>query len=354
MSLLADLLSKVKHEETRADIPPDLRQRVREGSKNRSKKRRFTAFLVVALVVIAAGYGAIYLTQLYIGTPIPSTKPAVKRDLPPSPQPPAATPVPAAAPATVPAAAVTPPKEVPRTPAVQQAGSPAVSAPKPIRVPAARTGRVVRPARDTSPDTAPTGPEARVSDRRVEKDAHLYAARNYEQERAYHEALGEYRKALAMDPENPVILSNLAGILVRLNRYEEAAMQAQRALVIRKDYVPALINLGLARISLGRETEGEDSLLRAREIEPTHPHVLLNLALLYERRKILDKAAPLFRGLAERGNSQGYLGLARIAEKQGRMGDAEALYREILNIDAMDMEAKKLAAERLSLILHSR
>lgn len=220
-------------------------------------------------------------------------------------------------------------------------------------MPAAKAG----PGRDEGlarTDTTLPSPEAKASDRRAEKDMYLYGARNYEQSGAYHEALGEYRKALALDPENPVIMNNVASLLVRLNRYEDAATQAQRALRVRQDYVPALINLGLARIGLGQEVEGETSLLKAREMEPAHPQVLLNLALLYERKKAFDRATPLFRSLAEKANSQGYLGLARIAEKQGRTADAEALYREILAIDTLDREAKKLAAERLSLILHSR
>ena len=48
--------------------------------------------------------------------------------------------------------------------------------------------------------------------------------------------------------------------------------------------------------------------------------------------------------------AQGYLGLARVAEKQGRWSDAIALYREILRMEEVPPNIKVMANERIRLL----
>ncbi|MCC6346314.1 MAG: tetratricopeptide repeat protein, partial [Nitrospirales bacterium] len=74
---------------------------------------------------------------------------------------------------------------------------------------------------------------------------------------------------------------------------------------------------------------------------------LLNLALLHEKAKEYDKASRSFTRLLETGDLQGYLGMARIAEKKGQRAEALRLYREILSLNDLDTKTRKMINERL-------
>ncbi|MDP6624930.1 MAG: hypothetical protein QGG87_00540 [Nitrospinota bacterium] len=43
---------------------------------------------------------------------------------------------------------------------------------------------------------------------------------------------------------------------------------------------------------------------------------------------------------------QGYLGLARIAEKQNRISDAIIIYRELVSMKGIDPQVKRMAHDR--------
>ncbi len=111
-----------------------------------------------------------------------------------------------------------------------------------------------------------------------------------------------------------------------------------------------MINIGIAYIRLNNQSEGEAYLSKALSIEPSNSYALLNLGLLYEKRGDNDKAYGYFSKLSEIGNIHGHLGIARIAEKQGRNSDAVRIYREILSMNNIDPKTRKLVNDRLLLL----
>ena len=60
----------------------------------------------------------------------------------------------------------------------------------------------------------------------------------------WHEAVEEFRAAVELDPEDPLLRSNLAVGLYRLEDLEGASSQFDEALRLRPDHAPALYGAG--------------------------------------------------------------------------------------------------------------
>jgi len=180
-------------------------------------------------------------------------------------------------------------------------------------------------------------------------DLLLYAARSCENRRDYRAALENYRKALAIDNDNYLLMNNMAGVLIAMGAHPEATTYARLALGIRKDYVPALINLGIAQIKVGETATGEGSFAKALAIEPQNRKALLNLALLQERSRNFENARDTFGRLASLGDVQGNLGMARIAEAEGKKPLAARAYRDA-SARELDVKTRKLVNERIVLL----
>ena len=70
--MLADLLSKIKHKEQQGVIPPNLAQVVQRASGKRKVETRIKVVLLVVLLLVACGFGTIYLTNRYLKSVSPS------------------------------------------------------------------------------------------------------------------------------------------------------------------------------------------------------------------------------------------------------------------------------------------
>lgn len=349
MSLLADLLSKVKHQGLKRDVPPNLKYAVLSSYEKYAAKKRIIFLSSLVLVAAVAGVGAVYLISFY-GKPYEAKKPVRQAEKPLGPV----------------VKKIPPPSEVilpgaitPKLPKEQASGADIQKkkGKKEIAV------KLVKRHQKTSPkEEVFLSPEAKIpelskgaGDKKMlsgenlsKRDTHILTAQTYESKKDYHKALASYKKALAIDPENHVILNNIAGILIRSGSYNEAIQHLKNALSIKEDYVPSLINLGIAHAMLSNFSQGENYLAKALSTEPSNTYALLNFGILYERCGNNDKAYGFFYKLSQTGNIQGYLGIARLAEKQGRFKDAAKIYHEIMSMNGIDPENKKFANERLS------
>lgn len=94
----------------------------------------------------------------------------------------------------------------------------------------------------------------------------------------------------------------------------------------------------------------EGHLLKAISLEPSNRHAVFNIALLYEKMDEYGKAGISFERLSQLGDIQGYLGLARIAEREGRISDAIRFYREIMSMADVEPRLKRFVNERLVML----
>lgn len=375
MSLLADLLSKVKYEGRKTDVPPDLKRVVSSSAEKEATKKRIIIFSILILFAIVSGVVAVYFMESYIkpsatkkiarttapkqieSKPVsppaePESKVDVKGGTIEAPKPTAKVDSAASKPRTV--------KQRPAKESRQQKGSPEsqrlYGAEKAFKKEATEEKKIAKekPPEPTGEDLprdsqkkAVTAQEPQIKTHDAQKDVYLYTARTYESKKDYHQALSNYKKALDIDPENYIIMNNISSVLIHLGSFEESIKYSKNILNIRKDYVPSLINLGIAYIRLNNLAEGEGYLSRALSIESSNSYALLNLGILYEKRGDHDKAYSYFSKLSDIGNIQGYLGIARILEKQGKASDAVRIYKEIISMNNIDPKIKKLANDRL-------
>jgi predicted Zn-dependent protease len=79
-----------------------------------------------------------------------------------------------------------------------------------------------------------------------------------------------FRKLLARDPDNPMILYSLGNELFKEGRYGEARDLLQRAIENKPDYSVAYRMLGRAHYELREDTEARNSFMRGKEVARTN------------------------------------------------------------------------------------
>ncbi len=366
MSLIMDLLSKVKTDEKKTGIPPDLRKTVIDSTLKEKVRKKIIILSAIVVIAFIGGFGVVYYMESYTKSVRPvvarKTPPVAQRETPAPPQVSEERAKTETAPEAKPEAKPEVKPEAKPEPKVGQVSQPAskgqeqtalvktktlkkdvAAVPDKKEIPFRRESDTMKAS---AKDTARGGPADREN-----KDIHLYTARTYESRNDYGMALSHYKKALELDPRNYIIMNNISAVLIRLGQYEEAIWHAKNALNVKANYTPSLINAGIACLSLKNFTEGEAYLSKALAAEPSNRAILFNMGVLYERQKEYDKAFNCYLKISGMGDVEGYLGAARILERQGRNVDAARFYREILSIDNADPSVKKFANEKLTQLL---
>jgi Tfp pilus assembly protein PilF len=357
MSLIADLLSKIKHRKQEGGIPPTLERVILDAKKEKNVKKQIIILGGSALFMVFVGLGIVYYTNVVVEPSLMSGK--VKANIQPALQP-----------------QIIEPKQSEASPVSvdkvveNKAGN---SVENPTGKTEEKTYQKTAKADPSRPiqreggsdligkkaylnsqnmtkkdeETAKKPRDSAVS-QKTEKDGFLYTAKNYEADKNYQQALNYYKKALEIDKRNYVIINNIAGLLINMGLYEEAIKYSHDVLNINKNYVPSIVNIGISYVQSGSHDKGKAYLLKALSLEPSNKNVLLNLALLYEKDKDYDEANKLYSSLYKMEDLRGYLGIARIAEGTNRPDDAKKVYREILALNNVDAKTKKNISERLS------
>jgi Tfp pilus assembly protein PilF len=359
MSLLVDLLSKTKTEESRKDIPPDLRRTVVDGTYKRKSRRKVIFLSIVVLIIFLAGFGTIYVMEIFktslsttIAAKIPTRQPVPSstiRDEKPTSSSNTDIPVNVATVAPKVFFRVTSPQVKPQQPASVRSPKVVESLTRENEPTIPSTSTVIKtqvPGKGKATATEILSTEK--AQQKTNKDVHLFAARTHEAKGEFKQALDSYLKALELDPTNYVIMNNISGIYIRLKLFSEALSYASRALVIKTNYSPSLINAGIAHVSLGNLTEGEGFLARAATLDPLNRVALFNLAVLCEKQGNYDKAFENYYKLSQMRDVDGCLGAARILERQGRNSETARFYREILAIETASPSVRQFANQRLS------
>ena len=358
MSLLADLLSKVKHQDQQSSVPPDLARIIQKSAQKKKVERKFIVLLVIMLLFVVIGFGAVYFFESYLASPSKSI--AARQDLAPRetqrnipPPPPPATPQASVAqqtPQTAPPVSQQESRPEPKIAPKIETKAPSAETQKP-KIETTSQPMETKQDRKVAARPRTTQPSKRSSETsenlKAERDILIYSARSNEYNKNYSQTVTDYKKALEKDPRNYLIMNSLASALIKTGAFEEAIRYSRDALNYQKNYIPALINLGIAHIQNGNMTEGETYLTRARTIDPTNKAVLLNLALLYERLPNYQESLTHFQKLSEMKDIRGYLGMARVLEKQGKRLEAERVYRNILSMDDADPQTRQFANERI-------
>ncbi len=354
MSLLADLLSKTKTKEPKKDIPPDLRRTVADRAYKRKARRKILIFSIFVFIVFLAGFGTIYVMEMFKSSL--STSIAAKTRLS---QPPQSPRFPDEKPANLPKAE--PPVRIAATvPEVLLSDSDPQRKVQPVRENSLKPDKSpIREAEHEFKATITQAPSKRnpslietlsseKAQQKTNKDVYLFAARTHEAKGEFKQAIDHYLKALEMDPTNYVVMNNISGVYIRLKLFNEALSYAGKALGVKTNYAPSLINAGIVHVLQGNFAEGEGFLAKAVTLDPSNRAALFNLAVLFEKQGSYDRAFENYYKLSQMRDVDGCLGAARILERQGRDSESARFYREVLAIDTANPSARQFANQKLT------
>lgn len=359
MSLLADLLAKIKQPQSTREVPPNLQNIVYGAAGQSGKKKKIILLSLVFVGAITAGLFLVNYVKPLLDSDstisIPVTEPPatveeqqieMKNDKTAKPVITAEhkdrkAPKEADSKSADVISAPSPSKEL--SAKIEPSNKTIVksSAPVPVKE---KTQKEIIPKKVRS-----KSPNKKINT--AKRDAFLYRARKHEMNNNYAGALNSYKKALNLDRKNIAIMNNIAYIYLQLNLFEDATTFSSNALELNRDHVPSLINLAIAQARFGNYTDAYSYLDRAVKLEPDSKAVILNLAILNERQGNDSVALGYYSRLSNLGNTEGLLGKARIYDKTGKTGEAIMLYRQILSSTLPDDSVKKEIRQRIRILL---
>jgi len=88
-------------------------------------------------------------------------------------------------------------------------------------------------------------------------------------ERRYEQALADFEKSIALNPDYAPVYNNRGNVLMQMGRIEDAIKDFTRAIELAPAYGAAFNNRGNAYLALGRTAEAEADLRRASKLLPS-------------------------------------------------------------------------------------
>ncbi len=198
---------------------------------------------------------------------------------------------------------------------------------------------------------------ARIAERALATDSlgleaiwsSLFVGAAREREGKEAEAIPHYRRAVRLDPSNPMSHHYLADALLRLGSKEEAAGEFATVAELDPADGEAAGKLGMLLVSLGRPVEAIPHLREALNQFPNQPDLRAALNDAELKSGNADEAESGFRQALERNprDARAIVGLARIAESKGNVPEAINLYARALSIEPNLSEARTALAKAL-------
>jgi protein O-mannosyl-transferase len=159
------------------------------------------------------------------------------------------------------------------------------------------------------------------------------------------EAYPHFQAAAAINPRDPMSHSNLGAYLLQHGQIADAMKQYERTISLTSD--PGLLsstyaNLGVAYRKLGEDEKSRDSFEQALRLNPNQSNAYLGLGELLEKQNRLDDAIQNYsRSVELRPTDMGFMLLGHALESAGRQPEALAAYRSALKLSPDLPEAQR-------------
>src|SRR5437773_5988371 len=174
---------------------------------------------------------------------------------------------------------------------------------------------------------------------RTEAYYHFSKARMLDDQGQAAQAIEEFKRALDLDPNNSLILSEMAESYLRNNRLREAVDVAQKAIQADRDNIEAhkilstvyLQVIGRANAQQPPSVETINNAIHEFEeiirIDPTERQSFLMLGRLYQIKGDRDKATEIYKKFlgVEPGSEEGVTALAKLHMDAGNFKEAADL-----------------------------
>ncbi|NQV22350.1 MAG: tetratricopeptide repeat protein [Rhodospirillales bacterium] len=169
-------------------------------------------------------------------------------------------------------------------------------------------------------------------------DALHYLGVLIHQKGAQDEAANLIRRAIALNPENPLYHNNLGNVLMASGQADDAALGFETATQLKPDFAQAHSNLGTCLHKLGRMTEAEQAARTAVRLLPELPDAQFNLGnILMSRGQAAEALACASAAIAlqpDHALAQALAGSALFTI--GRAGDSLAYFDRAVDLSPND------------------
>ncbi len=150
----------------------------------------------------------------------------------------------------------------------------------------------------------------------------------------YAAAVEQYRKALALKPNQPEVMSNLGNALKESGSTEEAIACYQDAIALNPNYAEAHNNLGISYKDQGKLDEAIQSYQTALRLKPNYVEAHHNLGIIWRMQGKLDLAIDYFRQAIALKPSyvEAHTSLGSTLHQQGKLDEAIAAFKHLLTL----------------------
>ena len=150
-----------------------------------------------------------------------------------------------------------------------------------------------------------------------------------------------WKHALALNPNNVDVLTNLGVLAVRKKHFPQGVELLQRAIKLKPDEPNSHLNLGETYMNMGLTGPAEPQLRAAVMLAPSNTRARNKLGeLLLHSEGRVDEAEEQFRAsLRAQPNAPAYDFLGEIAIRRGALEEAERDFRAALTLDESDSNA---------------
>jgi protein O-mannosyl-transferase len=165
------------------------------------------------------------------------------------------------------------------------------------------------------------------------------------------EAYSHFQAAAEINPNDPMSRSNLGAYLQEHGKLSEAMEQYARTISLTSDaglLAATYANLGTAYRKLGEDEKARESYDQALRLNPNQSNAYLGLGQLLEKQSQLDDAVHNYSKAVElRPTDTGFMLLGHALESAGRRPEALAAYQAALKLSPELPEAQR-AVDMLS------
>ncbi len=178
----------------------------------------------------------------------------------------------------------------------------------------------------------------------------LTLANVYAKSRKSDVALQLYERLLFLQPSNARALFEYAQVLQQRRSFQEAITCYLKLIVIEPGFFQAYNDLGAAWIACGEWTQAENCINRALVLNPEYPEAHTNRGVIYQNSNRHEEAIASYHdALQYRPDYIGaLLGLGAIYSLQMNYVAAEQFYRQALAVDPEQVESH----QKLGVLLH--
>jgi protein O-GlcNAc transferase len=159
--------------------------------------------------------------------------------------------------------------------------------------------------------------------------------------RRFEEASRYLERAVAIRPNQPVLLTNLGEAYRRHGNLERAAAAFERVLAEEPDFPEAHQNLGLTLMDAGATAEALPHLERAAALRPDNVRFQVSLAWVLSKLNRAEESLTHARRAVELdpNHAPAHHHLANALEEHGDRSGARASYRRAVELDPTDFDA---------------